>query len=304
MCHQHMVHEKSFVSSLTACSARQGPLDMQSFTSVLQREAELAAKESWLLHDLQLVRRVAELLPPGSATSAMAGVDSMTACERRSLTDRIAEQINAVLQEGSGAAAAMPSPEQSSMDAYVEMWQSKVQLMVNEAERRLKKMAKIQIQMQEVEAENEASKELEDAEQRLQNAEPGSAEATPAALALCQLHGILSDDDVNKTNALGETPLVTACADGFADHVILLLQAGAHVRVSNTHGQSPLFESAFLGHVDIVKALVQFNADVDERDSKSGMTALLCASMEVNLACVRHTCVFTCLRTHSCFLCS
>ena len=42
----------------------------------------------------------------------------------------------------------------------------------------------------------------------------------------------------------------------------LVVQAGASALAINTHGQSPLLESAFLGHCEIVSDLVAFGAEV------------------------------------------
>ena len=43
--------------------------DPQAFEGLLMNEAEIAAKESWLQHDLQLLRHMAKLLPAGDTST-------------------------------------------------------------------------------------------------------------------------------------------------------------------------------------------------------------------------------------------
>lgn len=305
VCHSHLVHEQDFLSALEETRVASTALDLQGFLEVFQGEVDLAAKESWLLHDMRLLRSVAKLLPRGEPGDALAGLAAMTKDNHDLLSIEIAKHVTAFLHtvradtrelETSPAncspfeAEACPG-EKCSQDQYavaVDTWQSKVQLAVNEAEYRLKKMVEAQAQFRELQAELQSAKDLKEAQERLANAEPRSDESREAALALCVMHGILQQgEEVDMTNDLGETRLVTACANGFPEDVRLLLQAGASALATNTHGQSPLLESAFLGHREIVCDLLAFGAEVDHRDPNSGMTALESAAMEGMLDCVQ-----------------
>ena len=179
-----------------------------------------------------------------------------------------------------------------------------IELNLQEAEHRLQQsqQQKISFQMQAQtleakEAEAAAARDLQAAEERLRQAAAGSEERKRAALDLCLFHGVVEDDGgIEKRNGLGETPLVTACADGEREYVCYLLVAGANVEASNTHGQSPLFETAFHGHIECLVLLLQHGADVNRRDSKSGMSALLVAAMEGGPACAQHSSVLLYLR--------
>ena len=89
--------------------------------------------------------------------------------------------------------------------------------------------------------------------------------------------------DINARRYLGETVLMTACAarpgtHGFQrpdlDTARLILKAGADVNLGG-----PLFRAAFCNHVDVVRLLLEFRAEVDRRDA-SGKTPLIAASEE------------------------
>ena len=85
-----MVLPGHFISALQASP---GPLDLQGFLAVLAREEDLARKESWLLHDMLLLRRIAEILPPGP-------IDEATGTEALAAT--ISQNITTFLQAGMG----------------------------------------------------------------------------------------------------------------------------------------------------------------------------------------------------------
>lgn len=97
------------------------------------------ASQSWLLHDVKLVRKVAELMP------ALDGLTSMSSDDRRAFARSVADHIEHFLQdlqdegaaqegdEGGGTGADQVGAVQGETDDVedeVEMWQSKVQLMV------------------------------------------------------------------------------------------------------------------------------------------------------------------------------
>ncbi len=51
----------------------------------------------------------------------------------------------------------------------------------------------------------------------------------------------------------GNTPLMYACAGGHVDVVKALLEAGANVEDHNENGHTPLMEAASAGHVEVAK---------------------------------------------------
>ena len=53
---------------------------------------------------------------------------------------------------------------------------------------------------------------------------------------------------------LGNTPLMYACAGGHEEVVKALLEAGANVEDHNENGHTPLMEAASAGHVGVAKA--------------------------------------------------
>jgi hypothetical protein len=89
------------------------------------------ASQSWLLHDVKLVRKVAELMP------ALDGLTSMSSDDRRSFARSVADHIEHFLQDLQEQGAAQEGNKgggtadvTDDVEDEVEMWQSKVQLMV------------------------------------------------------------------------------------------------------------------------------------------------------------------------------
>ncbi|MGI9167532.1 MAG: ankyrin repeat domain-containing protein [Pyrinomonadaceae bacterium] len=66
--------------------------------------------------------------------------------------------------------------------------------------------------------------------------------------------------------------LLHAAAEGDALAVEALLGAGAYINGTNYNLQTPLIRAAFLGHVEVVKVLLDHGAEVDAKD-KLGLTA-------------------------------
>ena len=90
--------------------------------------------------------------------------------------------------------------------------------------------------------------------------------------------------DINAMRYLDETVLMAACAarrgtHGFQrpdlDTARLILESGADVNLG-----SPLFNAAFCNHVDVVRLLLEFRAEVDRRGNAYGKTPLMAASEE------------------------
>ena len=60
-----------------------------------------------------------------------------------------------------------------------------------------------------------------------------------------------------------------AAANGRADTVKLLLDAGADIDRPNKYGWTALMQAAMWGHTGVMELLIQAGADVDIRDSDS-----------------------------------
>jgi ankyrin repeat protein len=81
-----------------------------------------------------------------------------------------------------------------------------------------------------------------------------------------------SKADVNGTNSGGLTALSAAIKH--EQVALLLLDRGANPNVVDPTGSSPLIESAWLGNVPLVKALLAKGAVPNYRRSSDGMTAM------------------------------
>lgn len=81
-----------------------------------------------------------------------------------------------------------------------------------------------------------------------------------------------------------ETPLMTAALSGQSEAAALLLAKGADVMARNSGGFTPLHAAAYSGSVPIVKLLLEKGAVLDDAENKSGVTAMLVAGEENNLA--------------------
>jgi len=97
--------------------------------------------------------------------------------------------------------------------------------------------------------------------------------------------------DINARRYFGEeTVLMAACAARPGTHGVqrpdldtarLILKAGADVYLGG-----PLVRAAFCNHVDVVRLLLEFRAEVDQRDAW-GKTPLIAAAKEGHDECVR-----------------
>ena len=89
--------------------------------------------------------------------------------------------------------------------------------------------------------------------------------------------------DINARRYFGDTVLMAACAARRGTHgaqrpdldtARLILKAGADVNLG-----SPLFQAAYCNHVDVVRLLLEFRAEVDRR-GRYGKTPLMAAASE------------------------
>ena len=94
--------------------------------------------------------------------------------------------------------------------------------------------------------------------------------------------------DINARRYLGETVLMAACAARRGTHGLqrpdldtarLILESGADVNLVSSHHGTALFAAADCNHVDVVRLLLEFRAEVDRRDAY-GKTPLIAACRE------------------------
>jgi uncharacterized protein len=78
---------------------------------------------------------------------------------------------------------------------------------------------------------------------------------------------------VNSINQYGDHPLDTAAVRGALDEIALLLANGADVRAKGEHNYSALHSAVEQGHIEAVKYLVKFGADMSSIND-DGLTAL------------------------------
>lgn len=84
--------------------------------------------------------------------------------------------------------------------------------------------------------------------------------------------------DINAQLRNGSRPIHSASADGTAQHVKVLLDAGAPIGDSNGTGRTPLHWAADRGNWGTVEFLLDGGADVNARAGESGsVTALVLA---------------------------
>ena len=91
--------------------------------------------------------------------------------------------------------------------------------------------------------------------------------------------------DINKESLDHVTLLGLAARNGYFGLVKILVESGAMVnQISSDRHNTPLMDAASEGHVDIVRFLIENNADI-EIQSKSGQTALVLSVGNKQLDC-------------------
>ena len=94
---------------------------------------------------------------------------------------------------------------------------------------------------------------------------------------LLLLQTVLQDVDIDVRDIDGRTPLSYAVSRGHLDVVKLLLQYNANIDFKDNEGRTPLSRAASSGYLAMVKLLIQHNADIDSKDIK-GRTPLFYAA--------------------------
>jgi ankyrin repeat protein len=94
--------------------------------------------------------------------------------------------------------------------------------------------------------------------------------------------------DVRVRDALGNTPLHLAAANGHRDVAWKLLKLNVEINSQAENGSSPLLLASRNGHVDVLKLLLHrdYNADVHVRD-RDGNTPLHHAALHCRVKVVR-----------------
>src|SRR5208283_3452093 len=80
------------------------------------------------------------------------------------------------------------------------------------------------------------------------------------------------------THGEEEAALINAAKKGDLKQVQELLDHGAEVDAKNENGITSLMEAYGNGHMEIMKLLLEWEADVDARDTRTGTTILMAAS--------------------------
>ncbi len=78
----------------------------------------------------------------------------------------------------------------------------------------------------------------------------------------------------NKKDSIGNTPLRDACYKGYLELTATLLLAGADINARNSDNWTPLHYASSIGHLDIVRLLLEWGGvELNARDS-DGTTPL------------------------------
>ena len=92
--------------------------------------------------------------------------------------------------------------------------------------------------------------------------------------------------DPNKASSDGNTPIYNAAYYGHADVVKALIEAKANVNYADSDGYTPIYWAACNGHADVVKALIAAGANVNQAN-KGGNTPIYNAAYYGHLDIVK-----------------
>jgi ankyrin repeat protein len=94
------------------------------------------------------------------------------------------------------------------------------------------------------------------------------------------------DQDVNRRNADGSTPLQWAVYEGDVAETKRLLAAGADASIANNYGATPMSLAAEVAHTEILKLLLDAGADADSPNPE-GQSALMAVARTGNVDAAR-----------------
>lgn|SRR5574343_1551744 len=83
-----------------------------------------------------------------------------------------------------------------------------------------------------------------------------------------------------------DNELIYASQDGSVENVLYWINEGSNINAKNLLGRTHLINATMLRRINVVKLLLQYDADVDIQDDY-GWTALMYASNKGNLECVQ-----------------
>ena len=92
---------------------------------------------------------------------------------------------------------------------------------------------------------------------------------------ICAALLALLSADVSVQSPSLDTQLLEAAGGGDIAAVTALLAKGASISAENWRGATALCSAAEHGHVDVVKVLIEWGADLDARDLEWGRTSLI-----------------------------
>ncbi|KAF5604127.1 ankyrin [Fusarium subglutinans] len=98
---------------------------------------------------------------------------------------------------------------------------------------------------------------------------------------------LIDDLDVNEIDALGRSPIFSACVSGSAESVKMLIRRGADLSITDVYGWTCLHQAAYNGFEDIVRILVESKVDLSS-ETKKGMTLLHFAARGGNMKCYQY----------------
>jgi len=88
----------------------------------------------------------------------------------------------------------------------------------------------------------------------------------------------IENNNINKQNANGSTPLILACSENSFDLAQFLIKQGANVNLPDKEGNSPLHNTILqTKNVKLVSILIKKGANVDSKNYL-GLTPLMCAA--------------------------